>query len=148
MLTCKCNITSYCRHFNRKLLRFADRDMFMRYTHYGIGHPTAVRKLTRDCADADLMDHTGSEVNEDDEEWESNNQPRYRAGGDEGGREGDVGEDGEDDGDDGDDDEDDDEDDEEEYDEDDVQNDLDGEVMGFGEDIDDEADDDEDYLSF
>jgi hypothetical protein len=47
--------------------------MFMRYTHYGIGHPTVLRKLTRDCANVDPTDSPGSEEIETDGngEWES-----------------------------------------------------------------------------
>ena len=30
--------------------------MFMRYTHHGIGHPTALREMVRDCADMELTD--------------------------------------------------------------------------------------------
>jgi len=42
--------------------------MFMRYTHYGIGHPTVPRKMTRDCADAGLA--RSPELQEDeDEDW-------------------------------------------------------------------------------
>ncbi|KAG2032650.1 hypothetical protein BDR03DRAFT_935890 [Suillus americanus] len=54
---------------------FVDCDMFMRYTHYGIGHPTALRKLTKDCADADLADSPESEEDETNGDWESNLQP-------------------------------------------------------------------------
>ncbi|KAG1855096.1 hypothetical protein C8R48DRAFT_776498 [Suillus tomentosus] len=28
---------------------FADRDMFMRYGHLGVGHPVTMRRMTRDC---------------------------------------------------------------------------------------------------
>jgi hypothetical protein len=49
--------------------------MFMRYTHYGIGHPTALRKLMKDCADADLADSPESEEDETNGDWESNLQP-------------------------------------------------------------------------
>lgn len=46
----------------------------MRYTHYGIGHPTVLRKMTRDCANVDFTDSPGSEESETDSdgEWESN----------------------------------------------------------------------------
>jgi hypothetical protein len=53
---------------NCRLLRFVDRDMFMRYTHCGIGHPTAVRELVRDCANAELADNSSNlEESENDE---------------------------------------------------------------------------------
>jgi hypothetical protein len=64
-------------------VRFVDRDMFMRYTSFGIGHPLAIRRITRDCLDleapADTMDidHEGAsdgegleECDDDDEEEE------------------------------------------------------------------------------
>ncbi|KAG2113688.1 hypothetical protein DEU56DRAFT_919696 [Suillus clintonianus] len=39
---------------------FVDRDMFMRYNPFGVGHPVSIRKITRDClgsgAPADAMD--------------------------------------------------------------------------------------------
>ncbi|KAG1816391.1 uncharacterized protein BJ212DRAFT_1480844 [Suillus subaureus] len=35
---------------------FVDRDMFMRYTHYGIGHPKVLQEMARDCANMDLAD--------------------------------------------------------------------------------------------
>ncbi|KAG1767493.1 hypothetical protein EV702DRAFT_1203702 [Suillus placidus] len=39
---------------------FVDRDMFMRYTHLGVGHPAMLRRIARDClgfeAPADAMD--------------------------------------------------------------------------------------------
>ncbi|KAG2048807.1 hypothetical protein BDR06DRAFT_1012728 [Suillus hirtellus] len=39
---------------------FVDRDMFIRYTHFGIGHPVTLRKIIRDCLDfeptGDTMD--------------------------------------------------------------------------------------------
>ncbi|KIK36572.1 hypothetical protein CY34DRAFT_94132 [Suillus luteus UH-Slu-Lm8-n1] len=28
---------------------FVDRDMFMRYTHFGVGHPAMLRRIARDC---------------------------------------------------------------------------------------------------
>lgn len=31
--------------------------MFIRYTHYGIGHPTVLRGIARDCTGADLADN-------------------------------------------------------------------------------------------
>lgn len=47
-------------------LRFVDRDMFMRYTHYGIGHPAVLREMTRDCADLNLANSPESEDDDDD----------------------------------------------------------------------------------
>jgi hypothetical protein len=106
--------------------------MFMRYTHYGIGHPTVIRELARDCADAELVDNPGSEDIEDDEEWENDIRPHHSVGGDEGEREGDVSGDDE----------------EQEYDDDDESSAEDDEVMGIGEDMDEEADEDDedDYM--
>ncbi|KAG2049011.1 hypothetical protein BDR06DRAFT_975591 [Suillus hirtellus] len=73
---------------------FVDQDMFMCYTHYGIGHPIVLRQLTRDCANAELVDNPGLEEHEnDDDEWESDSQPHRSVGGDEGGQEDDSGED-------------------------------------------------------
>lgn len=49
----------------------------MRYTYYGIGHPTALRKLTRDCANAGLDDSPELDEDENDgnEDWEGDRQP-------------------------------------------------------------------------
>jgi hypothetical protein len=41
--------------------------MFMRYTHHGIGHPAALREITRDCTGADLVDNQNDNTN-----WMSN----------------------------------------------------------------------------
>jgi hypothetical protein len=30
-------------------IRFVGRDMFIRYTHFGVGHPALLRRITRDC---------------------------------------------------------------------------------------------------
>jgi hypothetical protein len=38
----------------------------MRYTPHGIGHPTVMREIVRDCADAELMDSVTSEEDEND----------------------------------------------------------------------------------
>lgn len=38
----------------------------MRYTPHGIGHPTAVRKIIRDIANAELIDNAPSEEDESD----------------------------------------------------------------------------------
>lgn len=99
----------------------------MRYTHYGIGHPTVIRELVRDCADAELVDNPGLEDIEDDKEWENAIRPHHSVGGNEGEREGDVSEDDE----------------EQEYDGDDESSVEDDEVMGIGEDMDEEADEDD-----
>jgi hypothetical protein len=58
------NITSYDTLTLELWVRFVDRDMFIRYTHFGVGHPVAVRKMVKDClgspaaapADRDTMD--------------------------------------------------------------------------------------------
>lgn len=43
--------------------------MMMRYTHYGIGHPIAVRELIRDCANAaELADNSSHLQDENDED--------------------------------------------------------------------------------
>jgi hypothetical protein len=66
MLACKFNLLSF---FLLQLLisRFADRDMFAQYTHFGIGHPTLLWEMTRDCANAnsELADIPDSEDCED-----------------------------------------------------------------------------------
>lgn len=36
-------------------VRFVDRDMFMRYTHFGVGHPVMLRRMTRECLGSDLV---------------------------------------------------------------------------------------------
>jgi hypothetical protein len=41
--------------------------MFVRYTHYGIGHPKVVQQMVRNCANADLADSSDSEEDEDQE---------------------------------------------------------------------------------
>ncbi|KAG1807521.1 uncharacterized protein BJ212DRAFT_1303475 [Suillus subaureus] len=40
-----------------------------------IGHPTTLRKLTKDCADAELTDSPESEEDQTNEDWESDLQP-------------------------------------------------------------------------
>lgn len=56
--------------------RFVDRDMFMRYTHFGVGHPVMVRRLTRDClgyesvTPVDAMDAVNEVDDTDDVEVE------------------------------------------------------------------------------
>lgn len=42
----------------------------MRYTHFGVGHPTAQRELTRDCENLDLLDNPESDETSDDMDWE------------------------------------------------------------------------------
>jgi hypothetical protein len=102
--------------------------MFMRYTHYGVGHPTVLRELTKACADVDPAE----EDENDDEEWERDIRSRLSVDGDEGGQEDDNDEEAEEQGSD----EEEDEDEEEEEEE-------------IGEDVDDEADEDDDnMLSF
>ncbi|KIK34293.1 hypothetical protein CY34DRAFT_98289, partial [Suillus luteus UH-Slu-Lm8-n1] len=53
---------------------FVDRDMFMRYTHLGVGHSTTLRRIARECfgsrstASTDAMDVVNGEGDADDEE--------------------------------------------------------------------------------
>jgi hypothetical protein len=56
-----CEFGCYFLHYidPPAFVRFSDRDMFMRYTHLGVGHPVALRKIIQDCltsADSDAMD--------------------------------------------------------------------------------------------
>jgi hypothetical protein len=52
--------------------------MFMRYTHYGVGHPTVLRELTKACADVDPADDPECEEDEnDDEELENDIRARF-----------------------------------------------------------------------
>jgi hypothetical protein len=50
--------------------------MFIRYTHFGIGHPVTLRKIIRDCFGfqslGDTMDIAGSSNAEVDEDYEGN----------------------------------------------------------------------------
>jgi len=62
---CKCDPSSYYPRSHPGPLRFVDRDMFVRYTHYGIGHPKVLQEMARDCANADLTDSTGPEEDRD-----------------------------------------------------------------------------------
>lgn len=51
--------------------RFVDRDMYMRYTHFGVGHPVSLRRIIRDCeslALANAMDVVDEEVDDDEED--------------------------------------------------------------------------------
>jgi hypothetical protein len=65
MLECKFNLLSRFL-LQLTITRFADRDMFTWYTHYGIGHPTLLHEMVRDCANADseLPDSPDSEDSE------------------------------------------------------------------------------------
>lgn len=112
----------------------------MRYTHYGVGHPTVLREIARDCANADLADSPESEEDENDGDgdwnWESDIRPFH-------GEDGDDDEGGEDD--------DDDEEEDKELDYDDaeesgVQNGLDDEAMEVGEVEDDSEDSEDEYM--
>ncbi|KAG2052923.1 hypothetical protein BDR06DRAFT_1009062 [Suillus hirtellus] len=52
---------------------FVDRDMFMRYTHFGVGHPVMLRRIIRDIvAPTDAMDVMDEDVRngEDHEQWD------------------------------------------------------------------------------
>lgn len=69
MSACKCKHSSpYCIDLNL-FVRFVDRDMFMRYTHFGVGHSPLLRKITRDCSESvartDAMDTSNSSNDED-----------------------------------------------------------------------------------
>jgi hypothetical protein len=48
-------------------VRFVDRDMFMRYTHFGVGHPVMLRRMTRECLGSDLvaLDDAMDVINDD-----------------------------------------------------------------------------------
>lgn len=43
------NIYSYDILILNLQVRFVDRDMFMWYTHLGVGHPAMLRNITKDC---------------------------------------------------------------------------------------------------
>lgn len=93
--------------------RFVDRDMFMRYTHLGVGHPVMLRRITRDCLglgapadvmnvvsdDADPKEISDSEDIEEPDEEDEEEEDEENEDDDEDDEE--DGEDGEDDGDDG-----------------------------------------------
>ncbi|KAG2336252.1 hypothetical protein BDR05DRAFT_978825 [Suillus weaverae] len=49
---------------------FVDRDMFMCYTQHGIGHPTVLREMTRDCINAELADSPDCDLDSDSEDVE------------------------------------------------------------------------------
>ncbi|KIK35492.1 hypothetical protein CY34DRAFT_16981 [Suillus luteus UH-Slu-Lm8-n1] len=53
---------------------FVDRDMFMRYTHHGIGHPAVLREITRDCANTGFADG-GPEAEENENDQDFNLRP-------------------------------------------------------------------------
>lgn len=58
--------------FSPLCVRFVDRDMFMRYTQFGVGHPVTLRRIVRDIvAPADSMDVVDEDVanDEDHEQW-------------------------------------------------------------------------------
>jgi len=84
MLACKYNLPS-CSHYSScGPLRFVDRDMFMQYTPYGIGHPTILWEITRDSANADLADSSESEGNDNrDSDIHSCEGDSEKGGGDE-----------------------------------------------------------------
>ena len=44
--------------------------MFVRYTQYGIGHPTVLREMTRDCINAELADSPDWDSDFDSEDVE------------------------------------------------------------------------------
>jgi hypothetical protein len=48
-------------------VRFVDRDMFMRYTHFGVGHPVLLRRMVRECLSSDLVapDDAMNVINDD-----------------------------------------------------------------------------------
>lgn len=57
--------------------RFADRDMFMRYTHLGVGHPVMIRRIIRDCESLTLpnaMDVVDKEVSDGEDQEEVNDE--------------------------------------------------------------------------
>lgn len=72
-----------------------DRDMFMRYTYHGIGHPKFLREITKACADEGPGDDPMSEEDQNgyNGDWESRIPP-YKDGRDIGN--GDGGDDGDD----------------------------------------------------
>ncbi|KIK33685.1 hypothetical protein CY34DRAFT_18219 [Suillus luteus UH-Slu-Lm8-n1] len=56
---------------------FADRDMFMRYTHLGVGHPVMIRRIIRDCESLTLpnaMDVVDEEVSDGEDQEEVNDE--------------------------------------------------------------------------
>lgn len=67
MSECECRIPLW-RIKLQPTVRFLDRDMFMRYTYFGVRHPVAQRRITRDCLGSDLVApvNTMDVVREDD----------------------------------------------------------------------------------
>jgi hypothetical protein len=57
--------------------------MFIRYTHYGIGHPAVLREIARDCADAEVADSLEAQDDGDYGDVESGDQPESDDGGEE-----------------------------------------------------------------
>lgn len=57
----------------------------MRYTYYGVGHPAALREITRDCADADLSEDACIEWESDIQPYEDNNNDTIDGGDEEDG---------------------------------------------------------------
>jgi hypothetical protein len=51
-------------------VRFADRDMFMRYTSLGVGHPVSVQKLNRDCLHSGVPADTMNNLDHDSDHEE------------------------------------------------------------------------------
>jgi hypothetical protein len=63
--------------FNYSFDRFADRDMFIRYTPYGVGHPPLLRKMARDCLtssqtpeDMNVEEYVEGDSGDNQEEWD------------------------------------------------------------------------------
>lgn len=57
--------------------RFVDRDMFLRYTHFGVGHPVMQRRIIRDCeslALANVMDVVDGEVSDGEDHMEGDDE--------------------------------------------------------------------------
>lgn len=55
--------------------------MFIRYTHYGIGHSAVLREIARDCADAEVSDSLEAQDDGDYGDLESETQPESDDGG-------------------------------------------------------------------
>lgn len=47
---------------------FVDRDMFIRYTHFGVGHSAMVRKIVRDCSESVAQTNAIDIDNDEDED--------------------------------------------------------------------------------
>lgn len=50
--------------------RFVDRDIFMRYNHFGIGHPAMLRRIVRDSSGFESPSDINDEENSDGEHEE------------------------------------------------------------------------------